>query len=112
MHRLGADALRRRVATAGRLDLVDLLQLGVVGAVPAKELLDGHRIELVAVGGDLDAASHATSYVGHNRAGSCHVTATDVPGDHQLRVGINCRPRPHVAHTFDLPLCRGDVLGL
>ena len=96
MH-LGAVA-----ASACVIGRKNLVQHRVVGI--KVHLCHGLQISLVAVRGGLDAVGEA------ERRSGVSAAVANMPRDNQFGVGIDGRPRPHVASAFRSGLGELDVL--
>jgi hypothetical protein len=66
----------------------------------------------VAIGRELHPRRQPVRHVLHEAAGVLGIAPTDSPGNHQLRVGIQCGPRPAIASAFRRVLGSRDVLRL
>jgi len=98
-----------RGAWAGDVRPVVLLQHGVIH-VHAERIIDGIQIDLVAVGGQLDAVGQPRRHILHEVVGVVGCPVANPVADDQLGVGIDGRPRPDVAPLSAFVL--RDVLGL
>ena len=87
---------------------VELVEHGEVDAVSTKQRLDHGQVGPVPVGGLLHPVTQPGLHVRQEGVGVLRGPLTDQPGDHQLVVGVECRPRPHVPVVVGMLL--GDVL--
>jgi len=95
---LNADALRWAVTLLSgvRRFAVQLHKHGVINP-DAEDILNGAQIGAVAIGGQLHAVAQAAGQILDERIGVTGIALADQPRRDQLGIGVNGRPRPHVA---------------
>lgn len=87
---------------------VDLHDLGIVHFAVERRI-NGGQIRMMAVRRELNALQESAAQILHEPASRVGVASADEPRRDQLRVGVDGRPRPHVAPSMRL-LFLGDVL--
>ena len=107
---IGPDALGGAIAALGFGCLpVDLGQHRIVD-VRAECALHGLQVGLVAVRGQLHAVGEACGEIEHEGAGRVRIARADRERGDELGVGVDGRPRPHVAIPELARVFLGDVL--
>jgi len=77
---------------------VHLHQHGIIN-LTAKGIFNGSQIRLVSIRRKLDTAGKTAFQIVNELIRSARVACADVPARNQLCVGVNRRPRPHIAVT-------------
>lgn len=98
---LDASAIGGAVAPlrALRSSAVDLHELRIVDVGPERAL-DGFKVRLVPVAGELDAVRKTRRDVVHEPLRALTITAADEVGDDELRVRIDRGPSPSVSRAI------------
>lgn len=94
---------------------INLVEHGVIDAIPAKRILNGEQIDLVGVGRKLDTADKAPLQILEKDSGRLPAPIPDEEGGDEFGIGINRRPSPDVTDLtlfalgcLDLSLLHSD----